>query len=173
MKNWKMMAAMAVAAVIPGFGQSGTLKVKVDPTRAGVFVDGKYLGPATNFGFARVYPLDEGTHELILREPRYEDLKMQVTIRSGSMTTLKEHMKAKEPAKPPFGTLRVTGFEKYAPVYINGEFMGHADEFDASRQGLLLNPGDYDLKVTSPTGATLLQKKITIKENAIEVEKKS
>ena len=33
------------------------LKTKVDPTRAGVFVDGKYVGPAGRFGAARKYAL--------------------------------------------------------------------------------------------------------------------
>jgi hypothetical protein len=51
--------------------------------------------------------------------------------------------------------------------------MGHADEFDFGSQGLLLNPGGYDLRVTTPAGATLLEKKVTIKESQIEVAKKS
>jgi hypothetical protein len=145
----------------------------VDPGRAGVFVDGKYLGPAANFKMARSYQLSAGEHEVLLREPRYEDIKTKVTVTAGKTTTVKETMKAKDLAKPPFGTLRLAGFEKYAPVYINGQFMGHADEFDFGSQGLLLNPGEYDLKVTTPAGATLIEKKVTIKENQIETAKKS
>jgi hypothetical protein len=50
------------------------LKTKVNPGRAGVFVDGKYLGPAANFRMARKYTLAEGEHEVRPTEPRYEDL---------------------------------------------------------------------------------------------------
>lgn len=171
-KLWKMSVVMAVALVPAAAQQTGSLKVKVDPGRAGVFVDGKYLGPAANFKIARSYSVAAGEHEVILREPRYEDIKTKVTVTAGKTTTVSEKMKAKEAAKPPFGTLRVAGFEKYAPVYVNGQFMGHADEFDFGSQGLLLNPGEYDLKVTTPAGATLLEKKVTIKENLIEVAKK-
>jgi hypothetical protein len=40
------------------FGQGvGYLRANIDPGRAGVFVDGRYLGPATNFGIARKYAL--------------------------------------------------------------------------------------------------------------------
>jgi hypothetical protein len=52
------MGALAlVVTAIPLLGQqnSGYLKTKVDPGRAGVFVDGKYVGPAGNFGVGRKY----------------------------------------------------------------------------------------------------------------------
>src|SRR5689334_13641231 len=56
------------------FGQGvGYLKANIDPGRAGVFVDGKYLGPATNFGVARKYALSPGEHELKLVDPRFEE----------------------------------------------------------------------------------------------------
>jgi len=47
---------------------TGQLKVKADPGRAGVFVDGKYLGPAANFKRPRTYTLPVGTHEVLLRD---------------------------------------------------------------------------------------------------------
>jgi hypothetical protein len=59
--------------------------------------------------------------------------------------------------KPPFGRLKVAGFEKYASVFVNGAYMGHADEFNGPNQGLLLNPGDYEVKVSSQAGNTLLE----------------
>ena len=54
--------------------QQGYLKAKVNPGRAGVFVDGKYLGPAANFKVARTYSVPAGEHEIRLLDPRYEDL---------------------------------------------------------------------------------------------------
>jgi hypothetical protein len=44
-------------------------------------------------------------------------------------------------AKPPFGRLRSIPSDKFAAVC--AKFMGHADEFSNSWQGLQLNPGEY------------------------------
>jgi len=61
-------------------------------------------------------------------------------------------LKALPLAKPPFGRLRVVGGDKFTAVYVNGKFMGHADEFNNPFQGLLLSPGDYTLKVVPLSG---------------------
>ena len=64
-----------LAILTPLIGQqTGNLKVKASPSRAGVFLDGKYLGPAGNFSFARTYAVAAGEHELKLSEPRCQDV---------------------------------------------------------------------------------------------------
>ena len=139
------------------FGQGvGYLKAKIDPGRAGVFVDGKYLGPATNFGVARKYALTPGAHELRLVDPRYEEITTTVQIREGKVTDVWEDLKRLPEPKPPFGTLRVICPDKFAAVYLNGKFYGHADEFSNPAQGLLLNPGEYEVRVVPTEGGTLL-----------------
>ena len=143
---------------------TGSLKVKSSPSRAGVFVDGKYLGPAENMTRARTYALAAGEHELVLREPRYQEFKTTVKIEAGKTTTVSQSLQSLPVPKPPFGQLKIIGYEKYAAVYVNGTFVGHADEFNGPRQALLLNPGDYDVKIMSPTGTTLLEQKASIKE---------
>jgi hypothetical protein len=132
---------------------SGYLKTKVDPGRTGVFVDGKYAGPAANFKIARKYAVSPGEHEIRLSEPRYEEVVRRVTIRANETTTLSEKMRALPLAKPPFGKLRILGFEKYSAVYVNGKYNGHSDEFDNFAQGLLLNPGEYTVRIEPPSGA--------------------
>lgn len=148
-------------AVVPLCAQNGTLKTKVSPTHAGVFVDGKYIGPAGYFAAAQKYPLSPGEHEVKLIDPRYEDLTTKVTITAGKTTTLKETMKPKELIKPPFGLLRVKNANPKAGVFLNGAFYGFVDEFDNAFQGLKLNPGEYDLKVVS-AGATDFEQKVKI-----------
>jgi hypothetical protein len=146
---------------------SGTLKTEVNPGRAGVFVDGKYLGPAANFRIARKYPLPAGEHELTLTEPRYKEITTKVTIQPGKTSVVKQTMEALPKPKPPFGHLRVVqgSSSKFNAVYINGKYMGHIDEFSNSAQGLLINPGEYELKIASATGGADHVEKITIKEN--------
>ena len=149
----------------------GFLKVKASPGRAGVFMDGKYLGPAANFGMARKYAVAVGEHEVVLREPRYQEYKTTVKIEAGKTATVSQSLQARPLAKPPFGTLKVSGFEKYAAVYVNEAYMGHADEFDGFRERLLLNPGDYNVKITSQAGSTLLEQKVTIQQDKLSTLK--
>lgn len=145
---------------------SGYLKVKARPSTAGVFVDDKYLGPAANFGFTRKYVVPAGEHQITLRDSRYQDFSTKVTIAAGKTTTLSQSLQAATVAPPPYGTLRIQGgSSKFDAVFVNGKFMGHVDEFDNFAQGLLLNPGEYTLKVVSSSGNQELEEKIKIEEN--------
>jgi len=145
---------LAAVAAVPVLAQpnTGYLKTKANPGRAGVFVDGKYVGPAENFGFGRKYVVAAGEHEVRLSEPRYEDYVTKVTIQAGKTTKLDQTLKELPKPKPPFGRLRTISQDKFAAVYVNGKFMGHAGEFNNSVQGLELNPGEYTVKIV-PSGS--------------------
>ena len=156
----KIAALLFTAAAIPLLGpaqEMGSLCVKSNTGRAGVFVDGKYLGPAANFGVARTYAVPAGEHEVKLLEPRYEDLTTKVTITPKKKTTIRETMKELPPAKPPFGRLRTENTDEFAAVYVNDRFMGHVDEFSNFAQGLLLNPGEYTVKIVPASGSPVTQ----------------
>jgi hypothetical protein len=158
------LEAGLILAAVPAFAQQqGSLKCKVDPGRAGVFVDGKYVGPAGNFWMSRTYSLAAGEHEIKLVEPRYEEMITKVTVTGGKTAVVSEKMKALPLPHPPFGVLRTIGAtDKYDPVYLNGKFYGHAGEFNNSVQGLKLPPGEYKLKVTSASGDMLKEDNIKI-----------
>ena len=160
-----VVAAWWVAAVPLSAQQQGYLKTKVNPGRTGVFVDGKYVGPAGNFAVSRKYALAPGEHEIKLVEPRYEDATEKVNIQAGKTAVINVTMKALPLAKPPFGLLRVKGAaDKFTPVYVNNKFCGHAGEFNNSVQGLQLNPGKYMVKVGS--GA---EQEVTIEANKVSI----
>jgi PEGA domain len=141
---------------------TGRLKTEVDPGRAGVFIDGKYVGPAANFKIARTYDVSPGEHEVRLVEPRYEDFVTKVTISGGKKTVLKANLKPLPPAKPPFGRLRTEHPDHFAAVYVNEHYMGHVDEFSSVAQGLLLNPGTYEVKIVPVNGQNQITKTVTI-----------
>jgi hypothetical protein len=109
LKTHLILAAAGAILQLPITAQNGGgfLETKVNPGRAGVFVDGKYLGPAANFRVARKYALAAGEHEVKLVEPRYEEFSTKVTITAGKTTVISETMKALPAAKPPFGRLRM------------------------------------------------------------------
>jgi hypothetical protein len=139
----------------------GRLKTEVYPGRAGVLIDGKYVGPAANFKIARTFELSPGEHEVRLAEPRFEEIVRKVTITAGKKTVLRESMTLLPPAKPPFGKLRVENPDHFAAVFVNGRFMGHVDEFNNFAQGLLLNPGTYELRIV-PRNGLAVTKSVTI-----------
>jgi len=162
---------LLAAAMVSWAADTGQLKTEVDPGRAGVFVDGKYLGPAANFKVAQTYNLTPGEHEVRLVEPRYEEIVRKVTIVAGKKTVVKETMKARPLAKPPFGKLRTEYPDHFAAVYVNGQFMGHVDEFSNFAQSLLLNPGSYEVKIVPVNGGAPLTKTVAIEANKTTIVK--
>ena len=153
---WALLLAAALPLVCQA-QETGKLTVKANTGRAGVFVDGKYLGPAANFRMARTYAVAAGEHEVKLVDPRYEEFTTKVTIAAGKKTTIAQTLKELPLAKPPFGRLRTENPDKFAAVYVNDKYMGHVDEFSNFAQGLLLNPGDYAVKIVPASGAPITQ----------------
>jgi hypothetical protein len=156
---------MALALLPCSGADTGRLKTEINPGRAGVFVDGIYLGPAANFKIARTYDIAAGDHEVRLVDPRYEEIVTRVTVVAGKKTVLREVMKELPPAKPPFGRIRTENPDHFAAVYVNGRFMGHVDEFSNHAQGLLLNPGTYEVKIVPVNGQNPVTKNVTIEAN--------
>ena len=167
----RILLVLALASLPCWAADTGSLKLQVNPGRAGVFVDGKYVGPAANFGSGRTYQVAAGDHEVRLVEPRYEEVVTKVTITAGKKSVVKETMKALPPAKPPFGTLRTENPDHFAAVYVNTHYMGHVDEFSNSAQGLLLNPGTYEVKIVPTAGGAPVIKTVTIEANQTVIVK--
>jgi hypothetical protein len=162
-----------LAGVVAAQKSDGFLKVKADPGRTGVIVDGKYLGPAANFGVTRKYAVAAGEHEVKLADPRYQDASQKVSITAGKTTTITEKMKPAPLAQPPYGILKTpAGMDKYTAVYVNDKFYGHTDEFDNFAQGLLLPPGSYNVKLVSVNGSPVKEEKVTLEANKVTQMKK-
>ena len=53
-------------------------------------------------------------------------------------------------------------------IYINDRFMGYVDQLNNAGGGLLLNPGTYDLHVSSTRFGEIRQK-VTIEANKVSV----
>jgi hypothetical protein len=153
-------------SILALWGQGeGTLRVKAKPGRAGVFLDGKYLGPAANFASTRTYTVPAGDHELKLVDPRYEEFTQKIKIEPGKLTEVSWIMQKIPVPTGPFGELRITGAEKFAGVFLNGKFAGHADEFDNFAQRVQLPAGDYELRIVPPNGGAEHTEQIKVSPN--------
>jgi hypothetical protein len=150
----RILAGLIFFSLTCAAADTGRLKTEVNPGRAGVFIDGKYVGPAANFKVSL----------------NYEDIVTKVTITAGKKTVIKETMTALPPAKPPFGKLRVENPDHFAAVYVNDHFMGHVDEFSNFAQALLLNPGTYEVKIV-PSNGSPVTKTVTLEADKTVIVK--
>jgi hypothetical protein len=165
----QLLSTITLALVLWGLAPTlvaqsdvGFLRTRVKPAVAGVFVDGKYHGTAAIFkGSKSGIRLSPGQHKVEIVEPRYKTLQATVNIETGKTTTLREDLTPVPAAQPPFGLLKIKK-GKRAAVYLNGAYYGQADEFNGPGQGLLLNPGEYNLKVVPLSGGSTKEKKIKI-----------
>jgi PEGA domain len=150
------------------------IKVRVSPGDAGLFLNGKYVGPVSRFTVPEKYEAPIGEVEVSIRDPRCEDYTTKVTTVAGKTTHISYKLKRVEPAKPPFGLFRLGGGEAESfmsvsggdvgAIYINGKYYGYVDELNNLGSGILLNPGTYDLHIDSPTFGDINQK-LTIVAN--------
>jgi hypothetical protein len=157
MKLALVVFAAALSLSLLNAQNTGSLSVKAHPGRAGVFVDGKYLGPAQNFGVARTYAVAPGDHELKLVDPRYEELTRKITVPAGKKLKVSESLKALPEPKGPFGNIRTQHPDKFAAVYVYDKYMGHVDEFSNSSQVLQLPVGEYRVKIVPASGPPIEQ----------------
>jgi hypothetical protein len=154
---------VACGTLIAKPGDTAYLKTKVDPGRAGVFVDGKYLGPAANFKIARKYGLPPGKHEVKLLDPRYEEFTTTVDVTAGKTVVVAQTLKPLPPPQKPLGTLKTTvTASKFDAVYLNDKYYGHTGEFNNCGQGLMVPPGEYTVRIEPAAGGSPVTKKVQI-----------
>lgn len=178
-----MRVSVLLLAVICSFlataaDKQGAIKARGRPTGAGLFVDGKYIGPAGRFSVPEKYPIEPGEHEVTFRDPRYEDYTTKVTVLPGKTAKLHFKLKPVELPKGPFGRLRFggDGADSFlsvtagdtGPIYINDKFFGFIDELNNAGGGLLLPPGTYNLRA-EPQGYQNISQPITIEANKVTV----
>jgi len=182
MKQWTLLTILSVAlslsAAAKNTDTNGYIKARGNPTGAGLFVDGKYIGPAGRFTVPEKYAIEPGTHEVRLEDPRFEAFTTKVTVTAGKTAKLHFKLKKVEPPKGPFGRLRFGGGEAESfisvaygdtsAVYINGRFWGHVDEFNNIGGGMLLPAGTYQLSVNSPIFGEI-KKDVTVTANKVTV----
>ncbi len=166
-------AALAATWSLTAVAQEGYLIARGRPGNAGVFVDGKYIGPASRFTVPEKYAVPAGEHEIAIRDPRYEEMVTKVTVGEKKKTRVKYSLKRLPEPQGPFGLLKLGGdgpesFISIAAgdtgaVYLNDKFYGHVDEFNNAGSGILLPAGKYKLRVES--SAYPINQEVTIEAN--------
>lgn len=78
-------------AIVPDI--TATLKLKVQPTRAAVFLDDRFVGHAGEFGGAfRSMLISPGKHRIKIELPGYRTFETEVNLLAGQKTELKTEL---------------------------------------------------------------------------------
>ena len=177
MRRFGAVLAILVPAAVLYAQDTGYVKARGKPASAAVFIDGKYIGPASRFTVPEKYAAPAGEAEVTLREPRYEDYTTKVTVTARKTAKIHYSLKKLPVPEPPFGRFRLGGGEPESflsvvgdtgAVYINDKYYGYVDELNNAGGGLLLKPGTYDLHVVSPLFGDF-KRQITIEANKVTI----
>ncbi|HEV3484451.1 MAG TPA: PEGA domain-containing protein [Vicinamibacterales bacterium] len=75
------------------YGEAGSLRLKIKPREAQVFVDGYFVGNVDSFdGVFQRLSIEAGAHKIEIRAPGYETLQFDVLVTPGDTVTYKGEM---------------------------------------------------------------------------------
>jgi hypothetical protein len=119
---------------------------------SGVWIDGQYVGYLKELKGSKKILLMPGAHEIVVRQAGYKDFATTADVGAGRKTVVAVRMEADPRAKYPKQTaqVKISVRPDRAAVFVDGQFVGHVDEFNGPGQGVLLSPGKHRLKITLP-----------------------
>jgi hypothetical protein len=133
---------------------------------AGVWIDGQYVGYLKELNGSKKLLLLPGQHEITVRQAGYQDLKQTVLVEPGQKRVISVALDRDSSATYPSVTAEVKMHvqPKRAAVFVDGQFVGHVDEFDSIGQGLLVAPGVHHVRISLP-GYLPFDTEIHLREN--------
>jgi len=124
---------------------------KVERT-SGVWVDGLYLGYLKELKGSKKILLLPGKHEIVARQSGYKDFSQSVLVEPGQKDVIHVSMEKDPQAQYPKVTaeVKISVRPRRAAVFVDDRFVGHVDEFEGLGHGMLLSPGQHQVKITLP-----------------------
>jgi hypothetical protein len=124
---------------------------KADKT-AGVWIDGQYVGYVKELNGDKKITLLPGKHEVMVRQAWYKDYVDELVLEPGQTTVVNVALlkEAKPNTREATGELKISATPTRAAVFVDNQFAGHVDEFDGSRQAMLLTPGRHNIRLALP-----------------------
>jgi PEGA domain len=134
--------------------QSARLKFETsngDEKKAGVWVDGQYVGSVNEANHEHKLMVLPGKHEVVVRQAWYQDFLAAITLEPGETHTLKltmEKIPVRVPEDP--AKMRITAYPIRSAVFVDDQFTGLVSEFNESGEWLLLTPGQHKIRIALP-----------------------
>jgi len=119
---------------------------------AGVWVDGQYVGYLNELKGDKQILLLPGKHDFAVRQAGYKDFSQQTVLEPGQIVLMKVRLMKDTTLPLPKETaeLKISVRPSRAAVFIDGRFIGHADEFDGLGRGLLVTPEKHRVRIALP-----------------------
>jgi hypothetical protein len=119
---------------------------------AGVWIDGQYMGYVKELNGDKKILLLPGKHEIAVRQAWYKDYVEQAVLEPGVVHTVDVSL-AKDLRTPPkdaTGELKIAATPDRAAVFVDGQFAGHANEFNGHGRAMLVTPGAHHVRIALP-----------------------
>jgi len=93
-----------------------------------------------------------GKHEIVARQAWYKDYVEQAVLEPGEVHNVQISLMkdARTPSGDATGELKISATPSRAVVFVDGQFVGHVDEFDGIGKALLLTTGQHRVKIALP-----------------------
>jgi hypothetical protein len=119
---------------------------------AGVWVDGQYLGYVKELSGDRKMVLLPGRHEIVVRQPWYKEYVENALLEPGELHTINLSLvrDTRSLPKDATGELKISALPVRAAVFVDEQFVGHANEFDGVGKAMLLTPGQHRVRIALP-----------------------
>jgi hypothetical protein len=117
--------------------------------KAGVWVDGQYLGYLKELKGKRKIVLLPGEHQIIARRAGYDDFVKTIVVEPGQGQTLRVLMYKTRgmPNQDESAKLKFSVKPRRAAVFLDDQFMGPASDFGGSMK---VTPGQHSVKIELP-----------------------
>lgn len=140
-------------------------KSKVEKT-SGVWVDGNYVGFLKELKGSKKVLLLPGEHVIAVRQNGYHEFTQRVEVQPGKKYLVRVEMEKAPTAPMPTvtATVKVVVNPNRAAVFVDGQFVGHVDEFNGAHQGMLVVPGAHKITIALP-GYQSFETEITAQAN--------
>jgi hypothetical protein len=131
---------------------------------AGVWIDGQYVGYLNELKGDKQILLLPGKHEFAVRQAGYKDFSEETVLEPGQVVLMKVRLLKDTTLPMPKDTaeLKIAVKPSRAAVFIDGRFIGHADEFDGLGHGLLVTPEKHRVRIALP-GYQTFETEVTVR----------
>jgi hypothetical protein len=117
---------------------------------SGVWVDGQYVGYMKELKGSKCVWLLPGEHRVTVRQDGYQDFTESVQIQPGRTWVVNNVVMQKAPTgplPPALAELKIAVNPSRAAVFVDGQYVGHVGEFEGIGRGLLVPPGNHQVKI--------------------------
>ena len=119
---------------------------------SGVWIDGQYVGYVKELKDSKQVLLLPGDHVITVRQNGYQDFTTTVHMQGGQTKHVRVAMQ-KAPMLPlpaVKAEVKINATPERAAVFVDGNYVGHVNEFKGPGRGMLLAPGAHHIEVALP-----------------------